>query len=43
MNTGMFASISDPNQLLLSMVFFYVKSFSLKCTILANSARCCAA
>ena len=36
MNTSMFASISDPNQLLLSMVFFYVKSFSLKCTILAN-------
>ena len=34
----MFAALAEPDPLLLSMITFYVKSFSQKCTILANSA-----
>lgn len=37
-SNDLFAGLAEPDPLLLSMITFYVKSFSQKCTILANSA-----
>ncbi|OAO17755.1 Sec8 [Blastocystis sp. ATCC 50177/Nand II] len=37
-SNDLFAALAEPDPLLLSMITFYVKSFSQKCTILANSS-----